>query len=155
MPNLKKSINQMDKTLGEMRTLLSQAKEEYALAKKFGELSSSEAQNYQIMIQKMEREIAEMSADTEKCHDEYKQMQPGIELLRLSKRHLVAVIIYLGISTGCSIWLSGAKDQNPKHQTALIATSIFSALFGLHHGIKWADYRTQAQRFFDESDNQR
>ncbi len=155
MPNLKKNLNEMDKTLGEMRTVLAQAKEHYAMAKKSGKLSPTQDKDYQILIQSMERDISEMSADTKKCCDEYKQMQPGIGLLRLSKRHLVAVIIYLSISTGCSIWLSGANDQNPKHQTALIAASIFSALFGLHHGIKWADYRTQAQRFFNESDNQR
>ena len=154
MPNLKKNLNGMDKILVEMQALLTQTKEKYAMAKKSGKLTPTQDKDYQIFIQKMEREIAEMSADTEKCHDEYKQMQPGIELLRLSKRHLVAVIIYLSISTGCSIWLSGANDQNPKHQTALIAASIFSALFGLHHGIKWADYRTQVQRFLDKNQNQ-
>lgn len=154
MPNLKKNLNGMDKILVEMQALLTQTKEKYTMAKKSGKLSPTQDKDYQIFIQKMEREIAEMSADTEKCHDEYKQMQPCIELLRLSKRHLVAVIIYLSISTGCSIWLSGANDRNPKHQTALIAASIFSALFGLHHGIKWADYRTQAQRFLDKNQNQ-
>ena len=77
MPNLKKSLQGMDKTLGEMRTVLAQAKEHYAMDKHSRELSPTEDKNYQILIQKMEREIAEMSADTEKCRDEYKQMQPG------------------------------------------------------------------------------
>ncbi len=155
MPSLKKSLNGMNKALGEMRAILAQAKEQYGIAKRLGELTPAEDQEYQILIENIEREIANMTAMTNRDHQVYQQLRPGIELLRLSKQHFVAIVIYLSISTGCCIGLSCAKEQNPKIKNILATSSVLTVMFGLFHINKWVNYRTKAQDFFRENDNQR